>query len=150
MDIYQLGKLRASYKIILITQIFIKASIKVCSQPESLAIYFTQIGCDMFNTGEYYYQVYPKNFSSGDYSFVYAADDNNVVGLLQSTPQIANTPEVQIPDEDVVDTMEGDILEAMEHDNSQICDEFDYSCGEEHEIGDEICSLYDSLGGGKR
>ena len=36
-------------------------------------------------------------------------------------------------------------MEAMEHKNGTICDDFDYSFGEEHKMDDETYSLYDTL-----
>ena len=67
----------------------------------------------MFTTVEDYQFIFPQKFSSGDYFFVYNSDDNNVFGLIQHTPDNSNTLESDIPDEDVVDNMLDDIMEAM-------------------------------------
>ena len=69
------------------TNLLIKSLRQVCSQPEKL-----------------FY---------GDYLFVYASDENNVVVLIQPTPESADTPEADIPDEEVVHTMGDDMLETM-------------------------------------
>ena len=53
-------------------------------------------------------------FYSGDYLFVYASDDNNVVVLIQTTPDTSDTPEADIPYEEVVDTMGDDMLYELE------------------------------------
>ena len=69
----------------------------------------------MFSTIECYHLIFPKKFSSYYYLFVYSYGDNNVVGLMQPTPQRAYTPEVEILYEYVVDNMVDDMLvEAME------------------------------------
>ena len=44
-----------------------------------------------------------------------------------------------------VDNIGDDIMEAMEHKNGTICDDFDYSFGEEHKMDDETYSLSDGL-----
>ena len=46
--------------------------------------------------------------------FVYASDENDVVVFIQPTLEIVYTPEAEIPDYEVVDTMGDDILESME------------------------------------
>ena len=38
--------------------------------------------------------------------------------------------------EEVVDTIRDDIMEEMKQKNGKICDDSDYSCGEEREIDD--------------
>ena len=50
----------------------------------------------------------------GDYLFVYAFYKNNVVVLIHTTPEIADTPEADIPYKEVVDTMVDDILDELE------------------------------------
>ena len=75
----------------------------------------------MSATREDAHLIFTQNFSSGDYLFVYAYGDNNIVGLITPTPDSEDTLEAYIPDEDVVDTMEVDILEAMELKNGNIC-----------------------------
>ena len=50
-----------------------------------------------------------------------------------------------MPYYDVVDTMGYYMLEAMERINYNICDDSDYSCGEEHEIDDDTYSMYGFL-----
>ena len=41
---------------------------------------------------------FPQKLFSGDCFFVYASDDNNVVVLIQSNPDSADTPEAEILD----------------------------------------------------
>ena len=72
---------------------------------------------------------FTHKFSSGDYLSVYNTGDNNVVGLIHPTPDIEKTLEVYIPDQDVVDTMVADIMEAMELKNIKICDDSYSICG---------------------
>ena len=48
---------------------------------------------------------------------------------MQPNPETADTTEAQVQDEDVVDTMEDDFLEAMERENCKICDSSDYIFG---------------------
>ena len=57
---------------------------------------------------------FPQNFSSGDYSFVYAADNNNVVGLIHPIPYSADTSEDEIPYDYFVGNMVDHMLEEME------------------------------------
>ena len=57
--------------------------------------------------------VFPQKLFSGDYFFVYASDDNNVVVLIQPTPEIADTPESEIPDEELADAMLDDMLDSV-------------------------------------
>ena len=57
---------------------------------------------------------FSQKFYSGDYSFVYASDDNNVVVSIHPTPESEDTPEADIPYEEVVDTMGDDMLDEME------------------------------------
>ena len=57
---------------------------------------------------------FSQKFYSGDYLSVYVSDDNNVVILIQTTPEIADTPEAEIPYGEVVDTMGDDMLDEME------------------------------------
>ena len=49
----------------------------------------------------------------GDYFFVYASDDNNVVVLIHPTPENAGTPKDEMPYEEVVDNMGDDMLDKM-------------------------------------
>ena len=95
----------------------------------------------MYNTGEDDHLVFPQNLSSGDYVFVYAADKNNVVGLIQPTSESEITPEYEIPDEDVVYTIVYDMLEYIELENGNICDDSNYSCGQEHKIYNDTYSM---------
>ena len=85
------------------------------SHPEYIETHLTKAGCDMSTNKEYNKLILPQKFSSGDYLFSYYADDNNVVGLIQITTESADTPEDEIPDEDVIDTMVYDMLESREH-----------------------------------
>ena len=75
------------------------------------------------STGEDEQFFFTQMLSSGDYFFVYAAGENNGVGLIQPTPDSVDTPEAYITDEDVVDTIIVDILEAMELKNGLMCDD---------------------------
>ena len=84
----------------------------------------------MSATGEDEHLIFLHNFSSGDYFFVCADGNNNVVGLIQITPDSVDTPEAYMIDFDVVDTMGYDILEAMELENGNICYDSYSSCGE--------------------
>ena len=59
---------------------------------------------------EYDILIFPQKFFSGDYFFVYAAGDNNVVVLIHTTPYRVDTPEADIMDEYVFDTMLDNIL----------------------------------------
>ena len=79
----------------------------------------------------------PQNFSSDDNLFFYTSGDNNVVRLIQPTPDSAYTMESYIKDEDVVDIMGYDVLDPMELKNVKICDDSDSSGGEEHEMDDD-------------
>ena len=87
----------------------------------------------------------PQNFSSDDNLFFYTSGDNNVVRLIQPTPDSAYTMESYITDEDVVNTMVDDILEAMELKNGKICDASDSRCVRRYEMDDETYSLSDGL-----
>ena len=90
----------------------------------------------MYATGEDDHFIFPQKFSSTDHSFVYADDDDNIVGVLQTTPEGADTLEFEIPDQELVDTMGDDMMEAMERKKYQVCDDFGSRCGEEHEMDD--------------
>ena len=57
--------------------------------------------------------VIPQNLSSGDYLFVCDYGYNNVVGLIQPTPDGPDTLAAYIKDEGVVDTVVDDMLETM-------------------------------------
>ena len=123
-----------------------KAQIQVCSNPDCLEIYFTKVSCRMSSTGEYDHLIFPHNLSSSDYLFVYAAGENNVVILIQNTPDSADTTDFYMTDEDVVDNMGDDIIETMERKNSNICDDSDSSFWEKHEMDDDNYSLSIALG----
>ena len=73
--------------------------------------------------------IFTQKFSSFDYFFFYASGDNNVVSLIQPTPDSEDTLEDYMPDEDVVDKMGYDIIEAMELKNGKIYDDSDSICG---------------------
>ena len=53
-------------------------------------------------------------FYFGDYLFVYASDNTNVVVLIHPTPESADTQKDKIPYEEVVDAIVNDILNEME------------------------------------
>ena len=57
---------------------------------------------------------FSQKLYSGDYLFVYASDDNNAVVFIQNTPDSVDTPEAEIPYEDVVDTTGDYMLDEME------------------------------------
>ena len=57
--------------------------------------------------------------------------------MVQTNPDISDTPEADIPYEEVVDTMGNNIMDEMELKNGKICDDSDSRCGEEHEIVDD-------------
>ena len=65
--------------------------------------------------------------------------------MIHPNPDIADIPEAYIPDEDVVDAMGDDMLEAMELKNVKICDYSYFFCGRRHEMDDYTSSLYDSF-----
>ena len=67
----------------------------------------------MFTTIEDYHLISTQEFSSSDYYYVYADDEDNVVGQLQTTPKSSDILEAEIPDEDVVNIMGDDIMDAM-------------------------------------
>ena len=81
--------------------------------------------------------VSPHKLSSSSYFFVYDAGDNNVVGLIQPTPDNAYTLDAYMKYEDVVYTLGYDMLEAMERKNGKICDDSDSRSAEEHEMEDD-------------
>ena len=72
------------------------------------------MGYSMSTAVEDDHLIFMKKLYSDDYLFVYVSDDNNVVVLIQTTPEIADTPYADITYQEVVDTMEDDIMEAME------------------------------------
>ena len=92
------------------------------------------MGCGLSTIEEDHQLVFLQKFSSDYYLFIYASDDKNVVGLIHPTPEISDTPEVQIPDKYVVDNMTDERLESMELENDKICDDSDSSCGYEYEM----------------
>ena len=57
---------------------------------------------------------FSQKFYSGDYLFVYAYYDNNVVVLIHPTPESEDTPKAEIPYEELVGTMGDDMLYEME------------------------------------
>ena len=61
-------------------------------------------------TGEDDRLLFTQRLSSSNYFFVYAAGENNVVGLIQPTPDITYTLEAYITYDDVIDTMLDDIM----------------------------------------
>ena len=77
----------------------------------------------MATIGEYDQLIFTQKFSSNDYLFLYTSDDNNFVGLINPTPQSSYTPEADIIEYYLVDNMVDDMLEAMEIENGNICDE---------------------------
>ena len=99
----------------------------------------------MSATGEYDPFVFPHKFSSGDYYFVYAAGENNFVGLLKPTPESSYTSEAKIPYEYMVANVGEDMLEVIERKNGHIYDYSDYICGEKHEIDADTYYRYDAL-----
>ena len=48
-----------------------------------------------------------------DYLFVNASDDINVVVLIHPTSESADTPEADMPQEEVVDTMGDDMMDEL-------------------------------------
>ena len=81
--------------------------------------------------------IFSQKFYSGDYLFVYDYNDNNAAVLLQTNPEISDTPEADIPYEEVVDTMGDDTLDEIKWKRCKICDDSYSRCGEEHEIVDD-------------
>ena len=57
--------------------------------------------------------------------------------MTHPTPESADTPKADMPDEVVVDTVGDDMMESMEWKNGKICDDSDSRCGEEHEMDDD-------------
>ena len=81
-----------AYQKLLMSHLLSKAWRQVFPQSGSLEIYFTHVDCGMSVTREDYHLVFTQNFSSVDYSFVYADNSNNDVGLIQRTTDRADTP----------------------------------------------------------
>ena len=79
----------------------------------------------MSSTGKDEHLIFIQNPPSTYYYFVYDDDeeDDNVVGLIKPTPKSVDTLKDEIINEDVVDTKGYDVLEAIEHENVQICDD---------------------------
>ena len=67
----------------------------------------------MSATGEDDHLIFPHNLSSVDYLSIYDAGDNNVVGLIHTNPDSADTTEPYMKDEDVVDIMGYYIMDPM-------------------------------------
>ena len=57
---------------------------------------------------------FSQKLYSGDYLFFYDSGDNNVVVLIQPTPENADTPETELLYEEVFDTIVDDMLDEME------------------------------------
>ena len=57
--------------------------------------------------------IFTQKLSFVDYFFVYADGDNNVVSLIQPTPDRAYTTEDSVTDKDVVGTMVDDMMGEM-------------------------------------
>ena len=66
--------------------------------------------------------VFSQKLFSGNYFFVYASGDNDVVVLIHPNPDSAETLESEITDEEVFDNMGDDMLEEMEWKNGNIFD----------------------------
>ena len=79
------------------TQLLIKVWRQLCSQPNSLDIYFKKWGCCMSTTGEYDQLVFPQKLSSDDYLFLYDYDEYNVVDLIHTTTYSSDTPDAEMP-----------------------------------------------------
>ena len=86
----------------------------------------------MSTTGEDGKFICSQKLSYDDYLFFYDDDYNNVVDLINTTPESEDTPQAEISDEDLVDTMLDDMLDDMECGNDRICDDDYYICGQEH------------------
>ena len=82
MKLWELIRLPASRKRILISHPLIKSRRKYFLYSYSLSRYFTNVVCGMNATGEDDHLICSHNFSSSDYYFVYSTEDENVVGLL--------------------------------------------------------------------
>ena len=95
------------------------------------------MGCGISVAGECDHFIFPQKFSSGAHHFVYADENDNVVGLLYTTPYIIDTPQAEIPDEDVVEIMEDNMLQTMELKKIHICDDSYSRCGQEYNMDDE-------------
>ena len=91
----------------------------------------------MFATGKDKHLIFTQKLFSGDYLFVYDSDDNNVVVLIHPTSESEDTPEAEMPDQEVADTMGDDIMQEMELKKGKKCDDYDSICGQEHEIYDD-------------
>ena len=74
----------------------------------------------MSSIEQYKHLVFPQKLFVGDYLFFYASDYNTAVVLIQPTPDISDTPEAEMLDEEVVDTMVDGMMEAMECKNGKI------------------------------
>ena len=62
---------------------------------------------------KYNHLVFPHRFSSGECLFVYSAGDNSVVSLIYTTSESTDITVAYRTDENVVDTIGDDMLEAM-------------------------------------
>ena len=65
--------------------------------------------------------------------------------MLHPNPDISDKSEADIPDDDVVYTMVYDIMEAMEWENNNICNDYGPRYREEHKIDDNTYSMSDPL-----
>ena len=91
----------------------------------------------MYVTREYDHLIFLQKFYPSSYLFVYNSYENNVVGLIHTTPESEDTTESEIQDEGDVDTMRYDMMEAMEFENFNICNDYHFRFGEEHEMDDD-------------
>ena len=89
--------------------------------------------------------IFPHKFSSGDYSSVYYADEEYIVGLLHPTTESDYIPEAEIIYGELVDTIEYEIMEATEIKKVHICDDYDYICWEEHEMDVNNSYMYNAI-----
>ena len=88
--------------------------------------------------------IFTQKFFSSDYFFAFSGANNSVSGLIQTTTYSADIPVDYMPDEDLVDTMVNDMLEAMELKSGEICDDYDSSCGRKHKMYEDTYSLSDA------
>ena len=115
------------------------------SKPNSLEIYFTKVGCGMSATREYYHLILTHNFPFSHYFFVYAAGENNVVGLIHPTPNNEDTLELIWQMMTWLIIYEMIFLRKWNEKNGKTCDDYYYSFGKEHEMDNETYSMYDAL-----
>ena len=70
-----------------------------------------------------------QKFSSGNDLSVFDSGKNNVVVSIHPTIESPYTPEYRIKDEDLVDNMGDDMLEATKQENGNICYDYDFRFG---------------------